>query len=365
MDDNIKQVNDERMQKKIWIISLVLAIIMFVLEWIYFMGYKQNELRYMGRLEYCLRYILVPGVVNALALLGVGYELSKKEHSCDVRNWLAVLLLFVEFANASIVHYIFVPAMLGTVIVIFLSSAFGDGRITAVVTCLSVVVAIISMVRFYGDHMLTDFYFTGTLIVMLTLIIASGVLAGILNKHTNVLFTSISDSNIKQENLAGELLIEPMTGLYNRRAYNERIEMVIENCAVTGERSYIAIFDIDHFKLVNDTYGHGNGDIVLKALANMLKTKTKDTGQVFRYGGEEFVIIFGDDEPDKILNLIEDIRTGFRCYRFNFMNKDGITVSCGLAQYKKGESSISWFNRADAALYQAKETGRNRTIVSE
>lgn len=365
MVDSVKHSNDDRMQKRIWFISLIFAIIMLALEWVYFMSYDLNELRYMSKMEYALRYILVPETVNAAALIGVGYVLFKKKLTCEIRNWLALFLMFIETANASLVHYIFIPVIMAMVVAIFFSSAFGDGRITGVLTFLSVVVAILSMIKFYNKHMLTDFYFWGTLIVMIIFIIAVGVLTGTLNKHTNHLLMSISDSYIKQENLAGELLIEPMTGLYNRKAYNERIEMVIENCAATGEKSYIAIFDIDHFKQVNDTYGHGNGDIVLKALANMLKDKTKNVGQVFRYGGEEFVIIFSNEEPKKILNLIEDIRTGFRCYRFNFMNKDGITVSCGVAEYKKGESSASWFNRADTALYKAKETGRNKTIVSD
>ena len=133
----------------------------------------------------------------------------------------------------------------------------------------------------------------------------------------------------------------------------------------TGAKSYVTIFDIDHFKEVNDTYGHSNGDIVIKALCKMMKEKSKDMGLAFRYGGEEFVILFHDVELSKVMNVVEDIRTEFRCYYFHFMNKDGITCSCGVAEYAKGESSKAWFNRADSALYKAKESGRNRTVISE
>lgn len=93
----------------------------------------------------------------------------------------------------------------------------------------------------------------------------------------------------------------------------------------TGAKSYVTIFDIDHFKEVNDTYGHSNGDIVIKALCKMMKEKSKDMGLAFRYGGEEFVILFHDVELSKVMNVVEDIRTEFRCYYFHFMNKDGIT----------------------------------------
>ena len=88
-------------------------------------------------------------------------------------------------------------------------------------------------------------------------------------------------------------------------------------------------------------------------------------GLAFRYGGEEFVILFHDVELSKVMNVVEDIRTEFRCYYFHFMNRDGITCSCGVAEYAKGESSKAWFNRADSALYKAKESGRNRTVISE
>ncbi len=160
-------------------------------------------------------------------------------------------------------------------------------------------------------------------------------------------------------------MVDPMTGLYNRRSFEESLDKEIENVEQTGAKSYVTIFDIDHFKEVNDTYGHSNGDIVIKALCKMMKEKSKDMGLAFRYGGEEFVILFHDVELSKVMNVVEDIRTEFRCYYFHFMNKDGITCSCGVAEYTKGESSKAWFNRADSALYKAKESGRNRTVISE
>ena len=187
----------------------------------------------------------------------------------------------------------------------------------------------------------------------------------IVNTHTKALMNSITGSYNRQVTLMSELMIDPMTGLYNRRSFEDSLEKEIENVEQTGAKSYVTIFDIDHFKEVNDTYGHSNGDIVIKALCKMMKDKSKDMGLAFRYGGEEFVILFHDVELSKVMNVVEDIRTEFRCYYFHFMNRDGITCSCGVAEYAKGESSKAWFNRADSALYKAKESGRNRTVISE
>jgi diguanylate cyclase (GGDEF)-like protein len=187
----------------------------------------------------------------------------------------------------------------------------------------------------------------------------------VLNMYNEELVEFINDKNVKQMNLMTELKKDPLTGLYNRRSFEESLEAEIVRNGENGEKAYIAIFDIDHFKNVNDTYGHSNGDVVIKALCKMLKEKSKDTGLAFRYGGEEFVILFSDIDLPKVINVVEDIRTEFRCYYFQFMNNSGITCSCGIAEYAPGESSKAWFNRADNSLYQAKEAGRNRTVVSE
>ena len=182
---------------------------------------------------------------------------------------------------------------------------------------------------------------------------------------TKELMESIGNFTVRQMSLMTELRKDPLTGLYNRRSFEESLEKEILQTEETGEKAYIAIFDIDHFKNVNDTYGHSNGDVVIKALCKMLKEKSKDYGLAFRYGGEEFVILFSNIELPKVINVVEDVRTEFRCYYFQFMNNSGITCSCGVAEYSKGESAKAWFNRADNSLYQAKEAGRNRTVVSE
>ena len=229
------------------------------------------------------------------------------------------------------------------------------------------VLTAIDMVRYhfvYTDSV-AGINWVGVLSIHLLLIVLLCVMVVIVNTHTKALMSSIMGSYNRQVTLMSELMIDPMTGLYNRRSFEDSLEKEIESAEQTGAKSYVTIFDIDHFKEVNDTYGHSNGDIVIKALCKMMKEKSKDMGLAFRYGGEEFVILFHDVELSKVMNVVEDIRTEFRCYYFNFMNKDGITCSCGVAEYIKGESSKAWFNRADSALYKAKESGRNRTVISE
>jgi diguanylate cyclase (GGDEF)-like protein len=363
--EKIREEKNKIMRWTIWRVCLISAIVVAVLEWLYYLAYDLNALRSLSRLMYIYQYICIPFAINATVLLGSFLVLKFEKLSPKGRNWFISITMYVVLSTIAIIHYVYFPVILITVAAIVTTAIFGDEDISIFITLASLVTAVVCFARFYGKGVLTDFYFVGYIIVTVIIIIFMGVVTGILNNHTNSMFESIANANVEQENLKNALLVEPMTGLFNRKAFKERIEMTIETVSETDDKAYLAIFDIDHFKNVNDTYGHGNGDTVLKALASILKKKSKDTGTAFRYGGEEFVIIFHNGDFEKVKSVVEDIRTSFRCYRFSFMNSDGITVSCGLAEFKPGESSEAWFNRADTALYQAKETGRNKTVVCE
>ena len=246
-----------------------------------------------------------------------------------------------------------------------ITAVFANQNITLVMTLLTFCSLIINDIRLYSLFEWKEVSFGAYVTASFGLVLVLSVVTFLLNIHTKELMESIGNFTVRQMNLMTELRKDPLTGLYNRRSFEESLEKEIRRTEGTREKAYIAIFDIDHFKNVNDTYGHSNGDVVIKALCKMLKEKSKDYGLAFRYGGEEFVILFNNIELPKVINVVEDVRTEFRCYYFQFMNNSGITCSCGVAEYSKGESAKAWFNRADNSLYQAKEAGRNRTVVSE
>lgn len=161
-----------------------------------------------------------------------------------------------------------------------------------------------------------------------------------------------------------ESMSDPLTGLKNRRAFDTEIE---KYCArVRKDKSPLSLLmvDIDHFKQINDTYGHVTGDRVLRWVATMIKETVRDADVVARYGGEEFAILL----PDTMLDGAEHIGENI-CRRVNsqtLKNSDQgqkigkITVSLGLARYRTSESVEQFICRADEALYLAKSNGRNQ-----
>jgi len=159
---------------------------------------------------------------------------------------------------------------------------------------------------------------------------------------------------------------DPLTGLANRRAFTEELARHAESGPAPDSLALLMI-DIDHFKNVNDTHGHLIGDRVIRFLAEVLKQHTKGSDLAARYGGEEFVVLLPDTGLKGATVVAEKIRTAMADARLvrsdNKQPLGHITVSIGVATCQPGEDPLELVNRADQALYQAKQAGRNRVIV--
>ncbi len=365
MNDMYKEDIEARWQLLVWRTVIAICGVTFALSWILF-GVHRVE-KNIGSGLYMLEYIFIPMIIQIITLVVCYFMIKADNISNEKKNYVVIGLIFVSIGVISFTYYSILPLIMLPSLTIVATALFADQSLTVWSGVAVAILTAIDMVRYHFEYTdrVAGLNWVGALSIFLLLIILLCVMVVIVNTHTKVLMSSIMGSYNRQVTLMSELMIDPMTGLYNRRSFEDSLEKEIESVEQTGAKSYVTIFDIDHFKDVNDTYGHSNGDIVIKALCKMMKEKSKDMGLAFRYGGEEFVILFHDVELSKVMNVVEDIRTEFRCYYFHFMNKDGITCSCGVAEYIKGESSKAWFNRADSALYQAKESGRNRTVISE
>ncbi|MBN2564418.1 MAG: diguanylate cyclase [Candidatus Eisenbacteria bacterium] len=157
-----------------------------------------------------------------------------------------------------------------------------------------------------------------------------------------------------------------LTKVYNRRYFDERIEMEIERARRYGRKVSCAMIDIDGFKDVNARHGHGAGDTVLKALADILLSSTRSSDIVARYGGEEFVVILPETAGREASISSERVRKTFEDLGLRFGPDDpAVTVSCGIATYPDhAADSATLLRMADSALLRAKSEGRNRTVVA-
>ncbi len=155
-------------------------------------------------------------------------------------------------------------------------------------------------------------------------------------------------------------LTDGLTGLYNRRHFDSTIEREFSRSKRYGGDLSLAIIDIDFFKKINDTYGHLCGDYVLKEVAYLILDNFRKTDLVFRYGGEEFVVILTETNLESAKIPMERLRQKIENYPFTYSgNKVKVTVSAGVS-CNCTESTDEFLDNADKALYKAKETGRNR-----
>jgi diguanylate cyclase len=156
-------------------------------------------------------------------------------------------------------------------------------------------------------------------------------------------------------------LIDPLTGLPNRAAWSERLDLEISQWQRHGNTLMLAMLDLDHFKRINDNYGHLAGDKVLKLIASVLRKRLRSTDFIARFGGEEFVLLMPSTVPAAGMKLLEHLRASIEACPFHFKGERvTITISMGLTAFRSGEHSDLVLKRADQALYRAKNAGRNR-----
>ena len=174
-------------------------------------------------------------------------------------------------------------------------------------------------------------------------------------------FSNITERKLADEALAHQALHDPVTGLPNRRLLADRLELALARAERNGSRVGVLFFDVDHFKLINDSLGHPAGDRVLQELAGRFRTGARESDTVVRFGGDEFVLVCEDlgdiadarDVADRLTQLIEEpipIEQGERI----------VTVSAGVAISRAGDTPSSLLSDADAAMNVAKERGRAR-----
>jgi len=171
--------------------------------------------------------------------------------------------------------------------------------------------------------------------------------------------------NISKEKAIQKSITDSLTSLYNREYMNIQLETLISKTRRDNSDLSLMLVDIDFFKKVNDTYGHLVGDTVLIKVANILKTKTRDIDMVVRYGGEEFVIILPNTNKQNAINLANKLNIEVSKIIFEELDNTNITISIGVSKYIKEDTMQSLIKRADDALYEAKDTGRDKVIFKD
>lgn len=171
-----------------------------------------------------------------------------------------------------------------------------------------------------------------------------------------------------RETLKSQSIRDPQTGLFNRRYMEDSLDRELSRAERSRKSVVVAMLDIDHFKLLNDTYGHTVADAVLREWSELLKAKFRGSDIVCRYGGEEFVIILPDISVEQARQRLEELRNDLRrlAVRQEGQVVSKVTVSVGIACYPvHGQNNHALLQAADRALYRAKEAGRDRIVAAD
>lgn len=171
-------------------------------------------------------------------------------------------------------------------------------------------------------------------------------------------------AKVQKERLQAQT--DALTGVPNRLGYEQRVTQEFARWKRFKNSLVLIVCDVDHFKRINDDYGHAAGDKALKTIAKILSNNIRETDYLARYGGEEFVLIMPGASQDTAHSVGEKLREAVEHSGFHFKGEPlTITMSCGIAEFKEGDVPLKVFERADAALYEAKESGRNKVVIAK
>ena len=182
------------------------------------------------------------------------------------------------------------------------------------------------------------------------------------NKKINEEMVQLNNElRLMNEVLVNKSIKDGLTDLYNHQYMNELLEEKLTGIKLTQDKLCIMMLDIDHFKLVNDTFGHQVGDRVLVKVSELIRENTRVSDYIGRYGGEEFIVVLPDTDLEKAAKIAERIRSSVQRYDFS-LDGNQVTISIGVVQYNEEVSHVL-INKADMLLYQAKSSGRNRVKI--
>lgn len=361
-DENRRQYH--RLHKGVLLLGWILVPVIFVLEIILLITGTQIQGKITNYFVFLLKMFL-PTIINFLVMIAATVILNAQKIGLQLKNWCSTFVIFIICSMVAIIHRNMYVAMILPCFALLFSTIFANGILTTVVTICSGIVMSLSLglvfaTQTYSASMIVSYISVALVVFVFCVLISSMMVKNAMNQRA-LIYGYCSN----QEELIDELQVEPMTGLGNRTSLNECLLLHMQKYHNGECIPHLVLMDIDHFKDVNDTYGHNAGDVVIKNLAAIIRKNMKGIRRTFRFGGDEMVLIFGKESLDEIKQIIENIRTEFKSTKYNFHPDHQITISVGCAPFYKGLNQKTWFELADAVMYKSKEGGRDTVSFAD
>ena len=363
--DNLSTLN-EKWIGRISKFYLIFIPILFLGEFsVYFLYKNLNIPLYFNDKTYVFIYLILTISICSI-LLVVNYYICKSNVKSSVKNVSLLVSSELIALVTTVIHFRFPTGILAFSIPPIVALVFGKKRYVSFAFGLSIVFLFINytiQTLVLNHNADPNALFRDYLIFLLDLGFQYILEIFVINYSQSKNRIIELDEKKKME-LESKMKRDSMTDLLNHTEFFYELSDKKFNANKTKQPLTLAVFDMDFFKRINDTYGHHCGDIVILFTANLLKKCFGEIGIVFRYGGEEFAVLFENSTIRQVFPKVEEFRKLLNQKEFTFMHKKRVTVSCGLYEYDGDDVPSSMiFDRADFALYQAKKTGRNKVVL--
>lgn len=314
---------------------------------------------------YLRNYIILPAMGFFALTLFVDLLVRAPHISLLIKEYL-VLSLFIIFSFYLCITHDIAIVLLGSFILpIFASTIFSNIKLTRWIFFMSSLSVFLLGVKMYFSGKL-DSSMLMQIFVACFMFLCSYLLARVLIRYGHDNLAVLMHLDDKQQYMQVLLKLDSFTGLFNKKTFDDDLRKVFEECGSANKCISLAMIDVDHFKRVNDLYGHAVGDRVLLYLSQLMKNVQADNIQAFRIGGEEFAILFRDCDLEEAYRICEDMRLCMESASLIEINNTSVTLSCGLVCVNPRLTSLEAFAKAaDSALYAAKNNGRNHVVISD
>lgn len=336
-------------------ITLLLAILAFLVEAFMFLFLNHKHLISSTTPIYFVRYLLFPTLLNSIFTFISFWVVHKTKSSPTIKKYTVSLSLVAMCFIISVVHGAFLSIYCVFTVCIIMTIIYGDFKLTTTTALLSMVAEYISaMFTAWDSDKIYNAYYPFDIAV--SIIILFGVYLACI---TIIVFeckkqTVIFKNDLERYQLRQEILKDGLTGTFNKVALQNHLKKIVDDEVDT--RCHLVLFDVDNFKQINDTYGHLEGDKVIRSFGEILNKHCDESCIPFRFGGDEFCILFIGNALENVISTTKKIKENFNRYVQLRKVDYHVTVSAGIAEYIKGMTPEQLLENADIALYRSKGT---------
>jgi diguanylate cyclase (GGDEF)-like protein len=344
-------------------LTVALVVVAFLVEIFLAFFIVNSEIMTSTLGQYVIKYIATPNGLSTLLVLVAFFTVRTKRLSREAKTYIVSLLFVLICFIYYTVHSAFVATYALYAFSIFLTTTYANYRLTGLTSLLSIATFVVSELYLRWDvdkvSVFTDPNRLMEFLVALSVIIGYSIVAIVTIHYERRKNEASLRREVERELMKESLLFDELTGVYNRKALHDALRL-LEETAPT-EPHVFCIADLDHFKSINDLYGHQMGDICLTEFSCVLCEYLGESA-VFRYGGDEFCMIMKNTTAAEAVKRCEQVQSRLRRVSLHGVPELKIFVSFGLTQYDPGDTASSLFRQADSALYEAKSV-RNATRV--